>query len=103
MGGRQDWWGQAPSRRSSIYALRTTISAMGMKCALGFCYEILATNSCAVAFTPTMNMDELSRGLKTSSFPKSKCLLATLFEWRNLIWDGRCKAVHIFSMIESVE
>jgi len=29
------WW---HSRRSSIYALRTTISAMAMKCALSFCF-----------------------------------------------------------------
>jgi hypothetical protein len=26
-----------------------------------------------------------------------------LFEWRNLMWDGRCKAVHIVSTIESEE
>jgi hypothetical protein len=29
--------------------------------------------------------------------------MATLFEWRNLMWNGRCKAVHIVSMMESVE
>jgi len=56
------------SGRSSIYALRTTISAMTMKCALGFCFETFATNCRTVAFTPTMYLDELSRGLKMSSF-----------------------------------
>jgi len=86
-----------------MYALRTTISVIAMKCALGFCFETLATNSRAVAFTHTTYSDELSRGLKTSSFPKSKFLMATLFEWWNLMWYGRCKAVHIFSTIESVE
>jgi len=86
-----------------MYALRTTISAMAMKCAHGICFETLATNSCAVAITPTTYLDELSRGPKTSSFPKSKFSIATLFGWRNLMWDGRCKAVHIFNTIESVE
>jgi hypothetical protein len=70
---------------SSIYALRTTISAIAMKCALGFCFETLATNSRAVAFKPTTYLDELSRGLKTSSFPKSKFSMAMLFESRNLM------------------
>jgi hypothetical protein len=68
---------------------------MAMKCALGFCFETLATNSRAVAFIPTTYLDELSRGLKTSSFPKSKFSMAILFEWRNSMWDGRCKAVDI--------
>jgi hypothetical protein len=76
---------------------------MAMKCALGFCFETLATNSRAVAFTPPTYLDELSRGLKTSSFSKSKFSMATLFEWQNLMWDGRCKAVHIAGTIESVE
>jgi len=74
-----------------------------MKCALGFFFETLETNSRAVAFTPPTYLDELSRGLKASSFSKSKFSMATLFEWRNLMWDGRCKAVHIVSTIESVE
>jgi len=39
---------------------------MAMKCALGFCFETLATNSRAVACTPPTYLDELSRGLKTS-------------------------------------
>jgi len=52
---------------------------MAMKCALGFCFETLARNSRAVAFTPTTYLDKLSRGLKTSSFPKSKFSMATLF------------------------
>jgi hypothetical protein len=47
--------------------------------------------------------DEPSRRQKTSSFSKSKFSMATLFAWRNLMWDGRCKAVHIVSTIESVE
>ena len=76
---------------------------MAMKCALGFCFETFATNIHAVAFTPTMYLDELSRGLKMSSFSKSKFSMATLFEWWNLMWDGRCKAVHIVSTIELVE
>ena len=86
-----------------ICALRTTISAMAMKCALSFRFETLATNSRAVAFTPTMYIDQLSRGLKTSSFSKSTFSMATHFEWRNLMWDGRCQEVHIVSMIYSVE
>jgi len=76
---------------------------MAMKCALGFCFETLATNSRAVDFTPTTYLDELSRGLKTSSISKSKFSMATLFEWWNWMWDGRCKVVHIVSTIESVE
>jgi len=76
---------------------------MAMKCALGFCFETFATNCRAVAFTPSMYLDELSRGLKMSSFLKSKFPMATFFEWRNLMWDGGCKAVHIVSTIESVE
>jgi hypothetical protein len=52
---------------------------MAMKCALGFSFETLATNSRAVAFIPTTYLDKLSRGLKTSSFPKSKFSMATLF------------------------
>ena len=40
--------------------------------------ETLATNSCAVAFTPPTYLDELSRGLKMSSFSKSKFSMATL-------------------------
>ena len=52
---------------------------MAMKCALGFCFETLAMDSRAVAFTPTTLLDKLSRGLTTSSFPKSKFLMATLF------------------------
>jgi hypothetical protein len=75
---------------------------MAMKCALGCCFETLATNSRAVAYTLPTDMDELSRGLKTSSFSKSKFSMATLFEWRNLMWDGSCKAVHIVSTTESV-
>ena len=94
------WW---RSRRSSIYALRPTIPAMAMKCALGFWFETLATKSRAVAFTPPKNLDEFSWALKTSSFSKSKFLMATLCEWRNLMWDVRCMAVHIVSTIESVE
>jgi hypothetical protein len=78
-------------------------SAMAMKCALGFCFETLATNGRAVALSPPTYWDELSRGLKTSSFSKSKFWMATLFEWRNLMWDGRCKAVRIVSTIEFVE
>ena len=76
---------------------------MAMKRVLRICCETVATNSRAVAFTPTTYSDELSRGQKTSSFPKSKFSMATLFEWRNLMWDGRCKAVHIFSTIECME
>ena len=76
---------------------------MAMKCALGFCIETLATNSRAVAFTPTKYLDELSTGLKTSSFPKSKFSIAILFEWRNLTWDVRCKVVDIMCTIESME
>jgi hypothetical protein len=76
---------------------------MAMKCALGFCFETFATNSRAIAVTPTMYLDELSSGLKMSSFSKSKFSMATLFEWQNLMWDGRCKAVHIAGTIESVE
>jgi len=71
--------------------------------ALGFCFETLATNSHAVAFTPTTYLDELSRGLETSSFWKSKVSMATLFEWQNLMWDGRCQEVHIVSTMEPVE
>jgi hypothetical protein len=52
---------------------------MAMKCALGYCFETVARNSCAVAFTPTTYLDKLSRGLKTSSFLKSKFSMATLF------------------------
>jgi len=52
---------------------------MAMKCAHGVCFETLAMNSRGVAFTPTTYLDELSRGLKTSSFPKSKFAMATLF------------------------
>jgi len=74
-----------------------------MKCPLGICFEALATTSRAVAFTPPTDLDELSKGLKTSSFSKSKFWMATLFEWRNLMRDGRCKAVHIVSTIESME
>ena len=74
-----------------------------MKCALGFCFETLATNSRAVAFTPPTYLDELSKGLKTSSFSKSKLSMATCFEWRNLMWDGRCEAVRVVGTIESVE
>jgi len=99
----RDWNTWCHSRRFSMYALCTTISAIAMKYALGFRIETLATNSRAVAFTPTTYSDELSRGLKTSSFSKSMFLMATLSEWWNLMWDGRCKAVHIFSTIESVE
>jgi len=50
-----------------------------------------------------MYSDELGRGLKTSRFSKRKFLMATLFESRSLMCDGRCKAVHIVSTIESVE
>jgi len=39
----------------------------------------------------------------TSSFPKSEFTMATLLEWQNLMWDGRCMAVGIFGKIESVE
>jgi hypothetical protein len=53
---------------------------MAMKCALSFCFEIVETNSRAVAFSPTTYLDELSRGLKMSSFSKSKVSMATLFE-----------------------
>jgi len=52
----------------------TTISAMAMKCALGICFQTLATNS---AFTPTMYLDELSRGPNTNSFAKSNVSMAT--------------------------
>jgi len=52
---------------------------MAMKCAFGFCFETLATNNHAVAFTPTTYLDKLSRGLKMSSFPKSKFSMATHF------------------------
>jgi hypothetical protein len=76
---------------------------MAMKCALGLCFETLATNSRAVAFTPTTYLDELSRGLKMSSFPKSKFSMAVHFEWRNSMCDGRCKAVDSVCAIESVE
>ena len=44
------------------------------------CFETLAMNSRAVAITPPTYLDELSRGLKTSSFSKSKFSMATLFE-----------------------
>ena len=74
-----------------------------MKFALGFRFETLATNSRSVAVTPPTYLDELSRGLKTSSFSKSKFSMAIFFAWRNLMWDGRYKAVHIVSTIESVE
>jgi len=63
----------------------TLISAMAMNCALGFCFETLATNCHVVSFTPTMYLDELSRGLKMSSFSKSNFSMSTLFEWRNLM------------------
>jgi len=76
---------------------------MAMKCALGICFEALATTSHAVAFTPPTDLDELSRGLKMSSFSKSKLSMATLFECRNLMRDGRCKAVHVVSTIDSME
>jgi hypothetical protein len=76
---------------------------MAMKCALGCCFETLATNSRAVAVTPTAYLAELSRGLKTSSFSKRKFSMATVFEWWNLMWDGRCKAVRTVCTIESVE
>ena len=76
---------------------------MAMKCAHGFGIETSVTNCRAVAFTPTMYLDELSRGLKKSSFLKSKQPMATFFEWRNLMWDGRYKAVHVVSTIESVQ
>jgi hypothetical protein len=76
---------------------------MAMKYAFGFCFESLVTNSHSVAFKPTTYLDDLSRGLKTSGFPKRKFSMSTLFEWRNLMWDGRCMAVHIFSTIESME
>ena len=66
-----------------------------MKCALGVCFETLETNSRAVAFIPTTYLDELSRGLKTSSFQMSKFSMAVLFVWQNSMWDGRCKAVNI--------
>jgi hypothetical protein len=68
---------------------------MAIKCALGFCFETLAMNSRAVAFIPTMYLDQLCRGLKMSSFPKSKFSMAILFEWWNSMRDGRCEAVDI--------
>jgi hypothetical protein len=52
---------------------------MAMKCALGFYFVTLARNTRAVAFTPTTYLDKLSRGLKKSSFPKSKVSMAPLF------------------------
>jgi len=76
---------------------------MALKCALGLCFETLATISRAVAFTPPMDLDELSRALQTSSFSISKFSIAILFQWRNLMSDGRFKAVHIVSMIDFVE
>jgi hypothetical protein len=78
-------------------------SLVNKKWALGFGFETLATNSSAVTLTLTMYMGELSRGLKTSSFSKSKYSMANLFEWWNLMWDDRCKAVHIVSTVESME
>jgi hypothetical protein len=47
--------------------------------------------------------DELSMGLNTSNFSKSQFLMATFFELQNLMWNGRCKTVHIVSTIESVK
>jgi len=76
---------------------------MAMSCAVSIWFETLATNSRAVSYTPTMYLDELSKGLKMSSFSKSNFSMATLCEWWNLMWDSECKAVDIVSTIESVE
>jgi len=62
---------------------------MPMKYALGFAFETFAINCRAVALTPTMYWDELPRRLKMIRFSKSKFLMATFFEWWNLMWDGR--------------
>jgi len=76
---------------------------MAMKYALGICIATFAKNCHAVALTPTMYLDELSRELKMSIFSQSKFSIAAFSEWVNYIWDGRCQAVHIVSTRESGE
>ena len=106
-GSRRGQWGPVSHRPHARARQHRTLGKppgqIPSQHGLGFWFETLAKNSRAVAYTPTVYMDELSRGLKTSTFSKSKFSMATLFEWRNLMWNGRCKAVHIFSTIESVE
>ena len=74
-------------------------SAMATKCAVDFHFETRTANCSTVPFTTTAHLDELSRGLKARSLPKSKFPLATLLVCWNLMGNGWRKAIHIFSKI----
>ena len=82
--------------RGKTYSAAWVLQATGLiPTALG---RTPYTSSCQI---PHQQMSPAER--QTSIFSKSKHSVATIFEWRNLICDGRCKSVHIFSTIEFVE